>query len=115
MSGISFTTGINGGCRPMMTEMTLFESVSAIRSGFGEMSDLICQIVTRRIYAYVAEIFGGPAFWDGKWCLMVDVIWRGNGCPIREKMVLKFDTEEEAGRVKIGTIAKDKTLYELLK
>ena len=99
----------------MMTEMTLFESVSAIRSGFGEMSDLICQIVTRRIYAYVAEIFGGPAFWDGKWCLMVDVIWRGNGCPIREKMVLKFDTEEEAGRGENGAIAKDKKLYEFLK
>lgn len=100
----------------MMTEITLFESVSAIRSGFGEMSDLICQIVTRKIYAYVAEIFGGgPVFWNGKWHLMVDVIWRDNGCPIREKMVLKFDTEEEAGRVKIGTIAKDKTLYELLK
>ena len=77
------------------------------------MSDLICQIVTRKIYAYVAEIFGGPAFWNGKWHLMVDVIWRDNGCPIREKMVLQF--EEEAGRVKIGTIAKDKTLYELLK
>ena len=46
---------------------------------------------------------------------MVDVIWRDNGWPIREKMVLQFDTEEEAGRVKIGTIAKDKTLYELLK
>ena len=46
---------------------------------------------------------------------MVDVIWRDNGCPIREKMVLKFDTKEEAERVKIGTIAKDKTLYELVK
>ena len=79
------------------------------------MSDLICQIVTRKIYAYVAEIFGGPAFWNGKWHLLVDVIWRDNGCPIREKMVLKFDTEEEAGRGKIGTIAKDKTLYELVK
>lgn len=79
------------------------------------MSNLICQIVTRKIYAYVAEIFGGPAFWNGKWHLMVDVIWRDNGCPIREKMVLKFDTKEEAERVKIGTIAKDKTLFELLK
>lgn len=38
MSGISFATDINGGCRPMMTEMTLFESVSAIRSGFGEIA-----------------------------------------------------------------------------
>lgn len=46
----------------MMTEITLFESVSAIRSGFGEMSDLICQIVTRKIYAYVAEIFGGGPY-----------------------------------------------------
>lgn len=79
------------------------------------MNDLICQIVTRKIYAYVAEIFGGPAFWNGKWHLMVDVIWRDNGCSIREKMVLKFDTEEEAERVKIGTIAKDKTLFELVK
>ena len=79
------------------------------------MSDLICQIVTRKIYAYVAEIFGGPAFWNGKWHLMVDVIWRDNGCPIREKMVLKFDTKEEAERVKIGTIAKSKTLFELVK
>lgn len=72
------------------------------------MSDLICQIVTRKIYAYVADIFGGPAFWNGKWHLMVDVIWRDNGCPIREKMVLKFDTKEEAERVKIGTIARIK-------
>lgn len=79
------------------------------------MSDLICQIVTRKIYAYVADIFGGPAFWNGKWHLMVDVIWRDNGCPIREKMVLKFDTKEETERVKIGTIAKDKTLFELVK
>ena len=66
------------------------------------MSDLICQIVTRKIYAYVAEIYGTPTFWD-------------DGCPIREGMVLKFDTKEEAERVKIGTIAKDKTLFELVK
>lgn len=46
------------------------------------MSDLICQIVTRKIYAYVAEIYGSPTFWDGKWCLMVYVLWRNNGCPI---------------------------------
>lgn len=79
------------------------------------MSDLTCQIVTRKIYAYVAEIYGPPTFWDGKWCLMVYVLWRDNGCPIREGMVLKFDTKEEAERVKIGTIAKDKTLFELVK
>lgn len=30
-------------------------------------------------------------------------------------MVLKFDTKEEAERVKIGTIAKSKTLFELVK
>lgn len=74
------------------------------------MSDLICQIVTRKIYAYAAEIYGSPTFWDGKWCLLVYVLWRNNGCPIREGMVLKFDTKEEAERVKIGTIVKDKTL-----
>ena len=68
------------------------------------MSDLICQIVTRKIYAYVAEIYGSPTFWDGKWCLMVYVLWRNNGCP-----------KEEAERVKIWTIAKDKTLFELVK
>ncbi len=79
------------------------------------MSDVFCRIITRKVYAYVAEIYGPPTFWGGKWCLMVDVIWRDNGCPIREKMVLKFDTKEEAERVKIGTIAKDKTLYESLK
>lgn len=45
----------------------------------------------------------------------VRVEFARNGSPIREKMVLKFDTKEEAERVKIGTIAKDKTLYELLK
>lgn len=49
------------------------------------MSNLICQIVTRKIYAYVAEIFGEPVFWDNNWCLIVDVIWRDNGCPIREQ------------------------------
>ena len=38
MSGISFTTGINGGCCPMMTEITLFEGVSAIRSGVFEIA-----------------------------------------------------------------------------
>ena len=32
------------------------------------MSDLTCQIVTRKIYAYVAEIYGTPTFWDDKWC-----------------------------------------------
>ena len=37
------------------------------------MSDLTCQIVTRKIYAYVAEVYGPPTFWDGKWCLMVTV------------------------------------------
>lgn len=78
------------------------------------MSDLICQIVTRKIYAYVVEIFGGPAFWDGKWCLVVNVIWRDNGCPIREQMVLKFDTKEEAERVKIGMVAKVKERLELI-
>lgn len=78
------------------------------------MSDLICQIVTRKIYAYVVEIFGGPAFWDGKWHLIVDVIWRDNGCPIREKMVLKFDTKEEAERMKIGMVAKVKERLELI-
>ena len=46
---------------------------------------------------------------------MLYVLWRDNGCPIREGMVLKFDTKEEAERVKIGTIAKDKTLFELVK
>lgn len=78
------------------------------------MSDLICQIVTRKIYAYVAEIFGEPVFWDRNWCLIVDVIWRDNGCPLREKMVLKFDTKEEAERVKIGMVAKVKELLELV-
>lgn len=38
MSGISLLTDGNGGCRPMMTEITLFESVSAIKSGFGEIA-----------------------------------------------------------------------------
>jgi len=28
------------------------------------MSNLICQIVTRKIYAYVAEIYGEPVFRD---------------------------------------------------
>ena len=85
-----------------------------VRIRVGEMSDLICQIVTRKIYAYVVEIFGGPAFWDGKWHLIVDVIWRDNGCPIREKMVLKFDTKEEAERMKIGMVAKVKERLELI-
>nr|UWD69191.1 MAG: hypothetical protein [Bacteriophage sp.] len=78
------------------------------------MSCLICQIVTRKIYAYAAEIFGDPIFWDGKWCLIVDVIWRDNGCPIRENMVLKFDTKEEAGRVKIGEVVKVKERLEFI-
>ena len=44
------------------------------------------------------------------------VLWfMYSGCPIREGMVLKFDTKEEAERVKIGTIAKSKTLFELVK
>lgn len=78
------------------------------------MSCLICQIVTRKIYAYVAEIFGDPIFWDGKWCLIVDVIWRDNGGPIRENMVLKFDTKEEAGRVKIREVVKVKERLEFI-
>ncbi len=79
------------------------------------MSDLICQIVTRKIYAYVAEIFGAPIFWDGKWCLIVDVIWEDNRCPpIRETMVLKFDAKEKAERVKIGEAAKVKERLELI-
>lgn len=61
------------------------------------MSDLICQIATRKIYAYVAEIFGGPAFWNGKWHLMVDVIWRDNGCPIREKNGAKVRHQRRGG------------------
>ena len=78
------------------------------------MSNLICQIVTRKIYAYVTEIFGKPLFWVWNWCLIVDVIWRDNGCPIREQMVLKFDTKEEAERVKIGMVAKVKERLELI-
>ncbi len=78
------------------------------------MSVLICQIVTRKIYAYVAEIFGEPVFWDNNWCLIVDVIWRDNEGPLREKMVLKFDTKEEAERVKIGVVAKVKERLELI-
>jgi hypothetical protein len=62
----------------------------------------------------VAEIFGEPVFGDNNWCLIVDVIWRDNGCPIREKMVLKFDTKEEAERVKIGVVAKVKERLELI-
>lgn len=41
----------------MMTEMTLFESVSAIRSGFGEMSDWY----KRRGYEDYAD-YDDPAF-----------------------------------------------------
>lgn len=78
------------------------------------MSVLICQIVTRKIYAYVTEIFGKPLFWDRNWCLIVDVIWQDNECPIRENMVLKFDTKEEAERVKIGMVAKVKECLELI-
>lgn len=44
------------------------------------------KMIDDKIYAYVAEIFGEPVFWDRNWCLIVDVIWRDNGCPLREKL-----------------------------
>lgn len=66
------------------------------------MNNIICHIVRRKIYAYLAEIIGGPIFWGGKWCLVVNVIWQDNVYPIRGMMTLKFDSKEDAERVKIG-------------
>ena len=67
------------------------------------MSDLICQIVTRKIYAYVAEIFGGPAFWNGKWHL----------CD--EKKFKHYYVEWEDGETDIRSEFRKATVEEIIK
>lgn len=67
-------------------------------------NELICHIVTRKMYAYIAEIKSVYYYEkDGKWYLFYDCIWDDNGIPKRESgCIKKFDTEDEARRYKVG-------------
>lgn len=80
------------------------------------MSCFIGNITRREIPAYVARIWDDfPVFCNGKWVLVVDVIWRDRGCPIRENAKqLEFDTEEEVRRIQVGMKVASRTKLEWL-
>lgn len=77
------------------------------------MNEFIGSMVTRTIYAYVAEIILGPGYDKEKdyWYLIVEVIWNDNGCPIRSLKNMTFKTEQEARNIKIGTCVDSQTKY----
>ena len=81
------------------------------------MNKLICHIMTRKIYAYIAEIISvHNRKEDGKWYLFYDCIWDENGIPKRESgCIKKFDTEREARRYKVGDIIDEREVYEIAK
>lgn len=80
------------------------------------MSYFVGNIIRREIPAYVAQIWDNfPVFYKGKWVLVVDVIWRDRGCPIRENAKqLEFDTEEEVRRIQVGMKVDSRTKLEWL-
>lgn len=80
------------------------------------MSYFVGNIIRREIPAYVTRIWDGfPVFYNGKWMLVVDVIWRDRGCPIRENAKqLEFDTEEEAQLIQVGIKVASRTKLEWL-
>lgn len=72
----------------------------------------IISIRTRKIYAYISEIISVSKDEDGKWCLMYECIWNDNGCPIRDPLnIKKFDTEEQARKLKVGDVIDSQTIY----
>lgn len=75
------------------------------------MSCFIGNIISREIPAYVARIWDNfPVYYKGKWVLVVDVIWRDRGCPIRENAKqLWFDIEWEARRIQVGMKVASRT------
>lgn len=77
------------------------------------MKLFIGSIASREIPAYVARIWDAPFLSDGKWFLIVDVIWRDNGCPIRENgKLLEFDIEDTARRIQVGMKVASRTKLE---
>ena len=79
------------------------------------MDEFICHIMTRKIYAYIAEIksvFNRKE--DGKWYLFYDCIWDDNGIPKRERgCIKKFDTEGEACCYKVGDVIDEQEISEI--
>ena len=81
------------------------------------MDEFICHIMTRKIYAYIAEIksvFTRKE--EGKWYLFYDCIWDDNGIPKRERgCIKKFDTEGEACCYKVGDVIDEQEISEIVK
>lgn len=69
------------------------------------MNEFIGSMVTRTIYAYVAEIILGPGYDKEK------DYWNDNGCPIRSLKNMTFKTEQEARNIKIGSCVDSQTKY----
>lgn len=67
----------------------------------------------RKIYAYISEIIGiTQDKHNSKWMLFYDCIWNDNGCPMRSAFnSKKFDTEDDARRLKVGDVIDEKTIY----
>lgn len=81
------------------------------------MEEFICHIMTRKIYAYIAEIISVHNNNEyGKWYLYYDCIWDDNGIPKRKKFCVKeFDTEDEACRYKVGDVIDEREIFEIVK
>lgn len=81
------------------------------------MDEFICHIMTRKIYAYIAEIISVyNRKEDGKWYLFYDCIWDDNGIPKRERgCIKKFDTEGEACCYKVGDVIDEQEISEIVK